>query len=205
MYRVGAIILAAGMSKRMGQPKLLMSLKGKPLFRYPLEQAIRNQLNPICLIGGQHMQAFQAETDDLQVVEYIHNPNFEKGMSSSLKLGIENMIERSDATFIFLADQPFVPDLVVQTLIEHFRLGTRIVRPQYKGNLGHPILIDKSLYDEFLRLEGDQGGKEIIKKYKSETSILSFEDSIWGMDIDTAEDYQKGKQFSSKIINKEAL
>jgi molybdenum cofactor cytidylyltransferase len=200
MSRVGAIILAAGMSKRMGQPKLLMPLKGKPLFRYPLEQAIRNQLNPICLIGGQHIQAFKAESEDLQVVEYIHNPNFEKGMSTSLKIGIENIIERSDATFIFLADQPFVPDLVIQTMLEHFRLGTRIVRPQYQGNLGHPILIDKSLYEGFLGVEGDQGGKEIIKKYKSETRILSFEDSIWGMDIDTVEDYQNGKKYSRKTI-----
>jgi molybdenum cofactor cytidylyltransferase len=133
-------------------------------------------------------------------VEYIYNLDFEKGMSTSLKIGIENMIERSDATFIFLADQPFVPDQVIQTMLEHFRLGTRIIRPQYQGNLGHPILIDKSLYDEFLKVEGDQGGKEIIKKYKSDTRILSFEDSIWGMDIDTVEDYQNGKQYSSKTI-----
>jgi molybdenum cofactor cytidylyltransferase len=198
MYRVGAIILAAGMSKRMGQPKLLMSLKGKPLFRYPLEQAIRNQLSPICLIGGQHMQAFQMEAADLQNVEYIDNPNYEKGMSTSLKKGIKNVKGRSDAAFIFLADQPFVPDKVIQTMIQQFGKDTRLVRPQYQGNFGHPILIDNSLYDEFLKIEGDQGGKEIIKKYKNETRILSFKDSIWGMDIDTEEDYQIGKQYSRK-------
>jgi molybdenum cofactor cytidylyltransferase len=198
MYRVGAIILAAGMSKRMGQPKLLMSLKGKPLFRYPLEQAIRNQLSPICLIGGKHMQAFQMEATDLQNVEYIDNPNYEKGMSTSLKKGIKNMKGRSDAAFIFLADQPFVPDKVIQIMIQQFGKDTRLVRPQYQGNFGHPILIDNSLYDEFLKLEGDQGGKEIIKKYKNETRILSFKDSIWGMDIDTEEDYQIGKQYSRK-------
>jgi molybdenum cofactor cytidylyltransferase len=198
MYRVGAIILAAGMSKRMGQPKLLMSLKGKTLFRYPLEQAIRNQLSPICLIGGQHMQAFQMEAADLQNVEYIDNPNYEKGMSTSLKKGIKNVKGRSDAAFIFLADQPFVPDKVIQTMIQQFGKDTRLVRPQYQGNFGHPILIDNSLYDEFLKIEGDQGGKEIIKKYKNETRILSFKDSIWGMDIDTEEDYQIGKQYSRK-------
>jgi molybdenum cofactor cytidylyltransferase len=200
MSRIGAIILAAGMSKRMGKPKLLMSLKDKPLFRYPLEQAIRNQLNPICLIGGQHMQAFQMEAADLQNLEYIDNPDYENGMSTSLKKGINNMKGRSDATFIFLADQPFVPDKVIQSMLEQFRIGTRIVRPQYQGNFGHPILIDKSLYDEFIMIDGDKGGKEIIKKYKSETRILSFEDSIWGMDIDTEEDYQIGKQYSRKTF-----
>jgi molybdenum cofactor cytidylyltransferase len=196
MCRIGAIVLAAGMSKRMGKPKLLMRIHGKPLFRYPLEQSIRYKLDPICLIGGQHMKAFHTEAADLQNVEFIDNPQYEKGMSESLKVGIHNVKERSDATFIFLADQPFVPDRVIQTMIQQYGKGIRIVRPQYQGNLGHPILIDKSLYDEFLVLEGDQGGKEIIKKYKSETSILTFEDSIWGMDIDTEEDYRLGKNIT---------
>ena len=195
MPKIGAIILAAGLSKRMGQSKLLLSLKGKPIFRYPLEQAIRNHMQPICLIGGQHMQAFQTESSDLLNVEYIYNPRYEKGMSSSLKIGIENIKYRTDATIIFLADQPFVPDLVLQSMIEQFGKDTRIVRPQYQGNFGHPILIDKSLYDEFLNLEGDQGGKEIINKYKNDTKILSFDNTFWGMDIDTPEDYRKGEQF----------
>jgi molybdenum cofactor cytidylyltransferase len=200
MSKVGAIILAAGMSKRMGQPKLLMTLRGKPLFRYPLEQAIRNQLNPICLIGGQHMEAFQMEAAELQDVEFTYNPHYEKGMSSSLKEGIKNIKGRSDAAFIFLADQPFVPDMVIQSMLEQLHTDIRVVRPQYQGIFGHPILIDKSLYDEFLLIEGDQGGKEIIKKYKCETRILTFEDSIWGMDIDSEEDYEKGKQYSSKTF-----
>lgn len=191
MPKIGAIILAAGLSKRMGQPKLLLPLKGKPLFRYPLEQAIRNQLQPICLIAGQHMREFQTESLDLLNVEYIYNTNYEKGMSSSLKIGIENIKYRTDATFIFLADQPFVPDLVIRSMIEQYGKDTRIVRPQYQGNFGHPILIDNTLYDEFLNLEGDQGGKKIINKYKEETKILSFNHTFWGMDIDTPEDYQK--------------
>ncbi|NYE07048.1 molybdenum cofactor cytidylyltransferase [Bacillus niacini] len=194
MPKIGAIILAAGLSKRMGKPKLLLPLNGKPLFRYPLEQAMRNHIQPICLIAGQHIQSFKTESSDLLNVEYIYNPSYEKGMSSSLKIGIENIKNRTDATFIFLADQPFVPDLVIRSMIEQFSKDTRIIRPQYHGNFGHPILIGRSLYDEFLNLEGDQGGKEIINKYKNDTKILSFDHKFWGMDIDTPEDYRKTKQ-----------
>jgi molybdenum cofactor cytidylyltransferase len=194
MPKIGAIILAAGLSKRMGKPKLLLPLNGKPLFRYPLEQAMRNHIQPVCLIAGQHIQSFKTESSDLSNVEYIYNPSYEKGMSSSLKIGIENIKNRTDATFIFLADQPFVPDLVIRSMIEQFSKDTRIIRPQYHGNFGHPILIDRSLYDEFLNLEGDQGGKEIINKYKNDTKILSFDHTFWGMDIDTPEDYRKSKQ-----------
>lgn len=198
MSKIGAIILAAGLSKRMGQPKLLLSLKGKPLFRYPLEQAIRTKLNPICLIGGQHIKIFQEKSADLKNVKYIHNPNYDKGMSTSIKIGIEKMIDRTDATFIFLADQPFVPDLVIEAMMEQYRIGTRIVRPKYQDNYGHPILIDKSLYDEFLMLDGDQGGKVVIKKYENDTRIQSFDSFIWGQDIDTPEDFKKANYIAIK-------
>jgi molybdenum cofactor cytidylyltransferase len=89
--------------------------------------------------------------------------------------------------------------LVVKSLtneyIAGFQKGIQVVRPGYMNKLGHPILIDNSLFSEFLDLEGDQGGKEIIKKYKSKTIILSFEHSFWGMDIDTVEDYQSSKNY----------
>ncbi|SDL87943.1 NTP transferase domain-containing protein [Bacillus sp. OK048] len=199
MSKIGAIILAAGLSKRMGQPKLLLPLKGKPMFRYPLELAIRNQLDPICLIGGQHSKTFETEAADLLNVDYIWNPNYEEGMSTSLKMGIQHLKEETDAVFIFLADQPFVPDLVIQSMIEQYRNGIRIVRPVYQGDLGHPILIDKSLFKEFQNITGDQGGKEIIKKYKNQTRLLPFEDAFWGMDIDTLKDYQTGENYYKKI------
>ena len=132
-------------------------------------------------------------------MEYIRNPNYEKGMSTSLKLGIQHLTEETDAVFIFLADQPFVLDLVIRSMIEQYNNGIQIVRPVYQGELGHPILIDKSLFKEFQNVLGDQGGKEIIKKYKSQTRLLPFEDAYWGMDIDTLEDYQTGEKYSKKI------
>jgi molybdenum cofactor cytidylyltransferase len=201
MSRIGAIVLAAGLSRRMGKPKLLLSLNEKPLFRYPLELAIRNGLSPICLIGGQHIEIFQMGTADLSGIEYVANPDYEKGMSSSLKMGIEKLKDRTDAALICLADQPFVPDLVIKSIIAESKKGARIVRPHYQGTAGHPILIDKSLYHEFLQLEGDQGGKAITKKYKNDTSILFFEEESWGMDIDTPENYQKCKQYINITMN----
>lgn len=201
MFNIGAIVLAAGMSKRMGRAKLLLPLNEKLLFRYPLELALRQELNPIVLIGGQQIENFQSEASDLRDVEFIRNPNYEQGMASSLKLGIQNIINRTEAVFIFLADQPFVPDQVVQKMIQSYELGlsngTRVVRPQYNGVPGHPILVHKSLYSEFLLLEGDQGGKEILEKHHEKMQFVLFGHSFWGMDIDTSEDYHNSKQYSS--------
>ncbi|OIK14988.1 hypothetical protein BIV60_10675 [Bacillus sp. MUM 116] len=203
MPKIGAIILASGMSRRMGQPKLLLPLGGKPLFRYPIELAKRQQLYPIVFVAGEHFEVFKIHAADLAEVEFIKNENYRTGMSSSLKLGIEKIEGRVNAAFIFLADQPFVQDLVVQTSIQEYEKemskgGVRIVRPQYMSDLGHPILLDKSLFSEFLGLEGDQGGKEIIKKYQVNTRILNFTESIWGMDIDTAQDYQNANSMVNR-------
>lgn len=203
MPKIGAIILAAGMSSRMGNPKLLLPLKGKPLILYSIELAKRMQLYPIVLIAGEFLEVFQTRAADIDGIEFIKNKDYMHGMSSSLKLGIEKFKGRVDAAFIFLADQPFVPDIVVQSLIQDYKKerqkGIRIVRPQYNENLGHPILVDSSLFSEFLDLEGDQGGKEIIKKYKAYTKIQVFESSFWGMDIDTVKDYKKAISISNEI------
>ncbi|WP_428907999.1 nucleotidyltransferase family protein [Niallia sp. Krafla_26] len=205
MLKIGAVILAAGMSKRMGQPKLLLPLQEKPLFRFPLELAIRNRLAPNILIGGQYTQVFRDETKDLDGFDLIENPSFSSGMASSLKLGIRQMIDRTDAAFIFLGDQPFVPDSVIQSMITEFEREkskeVRIIRPKYKNKLGHPILIHKDLYSAFLEIEGDQGGKEIIIKYQSSAKILPFDCEDWGMDLDTKEEYELGKIIYTKVIN----
>ena len=124
-------------------------------------------------------------------------------MASSLKLGIKQMLQRTDAALIFLGDQPFVPNSVIHSMIETFEKeksnGINVIRPQYKNALGHPILIHKNLYQAFLQVEGDQGGKEIIKKYQSSTRILSFDCAEWGMDFDTIEEYELGKTLYSSM------
>jgi len=198
MSKIGAIVLAAGMSKRMGQPKMLLPLNGKPLFRYPLELCLRSELDHIVLVGGQHLETFRKMSVDLHGIEFLSNERFADGMSSSLKKGIERMVNRTDAVFIFLGDQPFVPDRVIKSMVKEYNEGddVKIVRPKYDGDLGHPILINKSLFPEFLKLVGDQGGREVINKYRSHTIILPFEQSHWGMDIDSVEDYRRSKEYS---------
>lgn len=192
MLNLGAVILAAGMSRRMGQPKLLLSLSGKPLFRYTVEKAIRAGLEPIVLISGEHTSSFQQSIHDLKNVEIYSNELYSQGMSTSLRMGIKVVSDRTQASMIFLADQPLVPDIVVKELLETYKRhrseGVRIVRPQYKGIDGHPIVFDAELYPQFQHLQGDEGGRSIIKSHSKSLKTVHFEQSVWGFDIDTQED-----------------
>ncbi|MFJ7683977.1 nucleotidyltransferase family protein [Peribacillus butanolivorans] len=199
MLKVGAVILAAGMSTRMGKPKLLLPLNGQPLFKYTLKATVDASLQPIVLIAGHYIEEIRHYTHDLEDIEIIYNQNYANGMASSLKIGIQAVKKDVDAVMVFLADQPLVSKSIVQLLIDHYKAhkheGIRIVRSKYKEDLGHPILFDAELFNEFDSIDGEQGGKEIIKKYTRLTKIISFDNQMWGMDVDTPEDYLIMKKY----------
>lgn len=132
---------------------------------------------------------------DCNNVSFLYNPDYQSGMASSLKLGIEAVGQQVDAALIFLGDQPFVPDGVVKALIEEFERnrmdGVRIVRPRYDGEPGHPILFDATLFEQFQHIHGDEGGRNIIRKHQEQLELIDFSKSLWGVDIDTPEDYER--------------
>lgn len=202
MTKVGAIILAAGMSTRMGQPKQWLLLHGKPLFRYSVETAVRNGLHPIYLIGGAQVEQLRANVLALPVT-VLDNPNYTQGMSSSLKVGISAIHGLSPAAFIFLADVPFVPDTVIQQMLAVYQsshvtsLHPCIIRPRYAGALGHPVLLSADLFPELVHLEGDEGARHIIKQHAKRVKFIDFEDPIWGFDVDTPEDWQRIRKVAS--------
>lgn len=193
MVNIGSIILAAGLSKRMGKPKLLLDFHGESIISYPVRLATTHHLDPIILVGGQYLQQIKERLIQYENITYIFNPNYESGMASSLKIGIQTVAKDVDATMIFLGDQPCVTDEVIHSLrnecIANKDTGIKIVRPRYDGKEGHPILFDKDLFHEFQSLEGDEGGKRILKKYKDAIKYIDFPVADWGKDIDTEEDY----------------
>lgn len=195
MYKIGAIILAAGLSRRMGKPKLFLPFLNTPLIHYPVALAVGQKFDPIIVVGGMYIQQLQMELNEYSKrISIVYNSNYEKGMSSSLKAGIDSLNEEVDATFIFLGDQPFVSEDVVEKLIQVYEenkdKGAKIVRPRYSSKVGHPILFDKSLFSEFKSLSGDEGGKSIIKANEDKVIYVDFENVKLNLDIDTPQDYE---------------
>lgn len=189
--KIGAVILAAGMSKRMGKPKLLLEINKKSLLQYVIDVVKKLSLNPVIVITGCYKDEIQNHVKEDEQIQLVYNPHYTEGMSSSLKLGINSIKNKVDAVLIFLGDQPLVSHYVVQSLIAHYEGQNKhlIVRPKYGGMIGHPVLFDASLFSEFQFISGDEGGRRIITRNNQFLKNISFNNRIWGEDVDTLKDF----------------
>src|SRR5689334_21513263 len=139
MKGIGAVILAAGQAKRFGELKQFSELGGKPLFLYPVELTQRLKLNPVILVGNKNTVRMIDHLDRKRM-HYITNEESERGISSSLKEGIIALSDEIRAVLVFLGDQPFIQDEVVEVILstykKQYKNGIRIVRPFYQGQTG---------------------------------------------------------------------
>lgn len=186
---VTAIVLAAGTSSRMGQPKQLLQFEGKSLIRRAVETAVESQTRQTIVVTGAAREAVESELAGLAVM-LVHNPDFAEGMSTSLRAGLHAVRPDVDAVIVMLADQPFVGASVVDALIERYEQGeAKIVRPRYGGQPGNPVLWDRSLFDELAEQTGDQGGRALLQKYRNEIAWVDLPDGAVQTDVDTPEAY----------------
>ncbi|WP_035454137.1 nucleotidyltransferase family protein [Alicyclobacillus herbarius] len=191
--RIAGIILAAGRSTRMGRPKPLLDLDGKPFVRRVVEAAKAGGLSPLVVVVGPHAEEVRERVEGIPDTNIVVNPNFADGMSSSLVTGLTQVAQVCDAAMILLADQPLLPAFVIQDLCQRYRAdwakGTRIVRARYAGVPGHPVLFDRSLFPELFQLTGDTGAKSILMRHPSRVAWLDVPNPLWGQDVDTPEAY----------------
>lgn len=188
---IGIVILAAGASVRLGQPKQLLQFEGKTLLRRAVDAAIETNFKTVVVLGA-NFEVIKSEIEDLEV-EICLNENWLDGMSSSLKTGLQKLLEIApnlSAVIVSLCDQPFVNSKVFTDLAENFRkTNALIVACEYGQTVGVPALFSSYIFDELLDLSSENGAKQIIKKYLSQTKKISVPQAE--IDIDTHEDYEK--------------
>ena len=187
---ISAIILAAGESKRMGQPKQLLPFRGSTLLGQIMENLLQSQAAEIIVVLG-----YQAEKIIPQIarepVKIVVNPDFEQGMSSSIKCGLSHISEAADGVMIVLGDQPLIEKETIDLLIERHRQSERgIILPVYKGIRGHPVIFKMKYKDELLRLTGDIGGRQIIERHPSDVLEVEVDYESVVISIDAESDYQ---------------
>jgi len=187
---LSAILLAAGESKRMGEPKQLMPLGKHTL----LEQAIDNLLNSpvdetIVVVGHKAEEITRAIAT--KPVKIMFNPNYQQGMSTSIVAGLILVDPRSQAVILALGDQPLVESRTINQLIDAFNSHDKgIAVPTHRGKRGHPIIFNIKYKAELLELEGDIGGREIIKNHPDDVLEVAVDSTSVISDIDTQDDYK---------------
>jgi molybdenum cofactor cytidylyltransferase len=186
---IAIIILAAGRSSRLGSPKQLLEFNGKSLLQHSIDEAkFMGSDHVLVVLGANEMEIMKDITDpDIRIV---HNDQWEEGMASSIRCGINAVKEMDvESVIIMVCDQPYVDSRLLKDLYHtHQQTRHQVVASAYSGTAGTPALFHRSMFDELLLLNGDTGAKKIIENKKDSVSLVGFPEGI--TDIDTREDYQ---------------
>ena len=183
----------------MGKAKQLLRLGESTVLGQTIESVRRAPVDEIVLVLGSSAEAIRRQLPAalLDGLKIVVNPNYEQGMASSLRAGLSAVDPQVDATFIVLADQPFVRPETLDQLAGHYRrTKAQIVIPSYKGVRGNPVLLDRSVFAEVMALEGDIGCRAIFGSHTEQTAKLEVEDEGILLDIDNQEDYERFREGS---------
>jgi len=187
---VAAVLLAAGGSRRMGQTKQLLPIDGQPMVRRVAQTVCEVGLAQVVAVVGAEGERVARALAGLDL-EIVHNPAWERGMSTSVRAGIEALRPEIGAALLVLADQPALTAGALRILVEAFRAsGAPIVAPYYRGRRGNPVLFARSLFAELSRVEGDQGGRAILARYEQDVERVDVDDDAILLDVDTRQEYE---------------
>jgi molybdenum cofactor cytidylyltransferase len=191
MGEIWAIILAAGESKRMGFPKMLLDFGGRIMIDKVITNVSNSKVANIMVVLGAHMEVIVEKIEKLPV-KYCYNENYKDGMLSSVQCGFRNIPSDCNAVLVFQGDQPLITPAVINTIIETYLLsGKGILIPVYKNKRGHPILIDKKYRNEIESLNAGKGLRSLAHTFSDDVLEVETNESGILRDFDTYLEYMQ--------------
>lgn len=189
---INIVILAAGSSSRLGQSKQLIQVNGKSLLKHAAKSALDSEADSVIVVLGSNSPSHKLEIEPLGV-EIIENKNWQAGMGSSLKVGLNYLVSSTaeiQAIIIMVCDQPYLTTAHLNKLISTYRKQkSEIVASTYNTTKGVPALFNASMFPKLITLGDEQGARKIIEKHIGTISLVPFEKGE--IDIDTPEDLEK--------------
>jgi molybdenum cofactor cytidylyltransferase len=192
--KLSILILAAGNSSRLGQPKQLIEFEGKTLIERITETALTISKEILVVLGG-NSSLITPKLERLEDrISILFNPDWQEGIGTSIRKGVEFLANKSDSILILLSDQPLVNQGLIEKMIETFE-STKcpIITCHYGNQLGVPMLFDKTVFPELLKLSGDKGAKSFLSSFQDKIATVDFPEGSF--DIDTEEDIEKLRSF----------
>jgi molybdenum cofactor cytidylyltransferase len=179
------VVLAAGMSSRMGEFKMSMLIDRKPLIEHTISSLLQ-VCSRVIVVSGHCHQVISDLVGGLAKVEVIFNPDYRKGMFTSVKVGVAQL--RARQCFIMPGDCPLVSSLVFHRLLQ---IEEEIAVPTYSGRMGHPLLLPHRFHGELLHEPDDSNLRAFIER-KGFVKVAVDDEGIL-LDLDTREDFGAAK------------
>ena len=187
--RCGLVILAAGASRRMGSPKQLIEIDGRPLLVRAIEAALAAPVWPVVVVLGANATAIRPVIGHLPVL-VVDNPAWAEGMASSIREGVATLRQFSralDAAVLALCDQPGFSAATVESLLAtHRATGRGIVAARYSGRLGAPALFTRAHFPALAALTGEEGARDLLNADPARVAAVDLPELA--RDLDTPED-----------------
>lgn len=188
-FNVSGVILAAGKSTRMGQDKLLLPFKGKPIVEHVIAAARNSLLREVIVVVPCGYDISCLDMCDCKVVT---SPNREMGQAESVKAGLAAIAEGSKGCAVMLGDLPLLTSHSINRLLQTFAIQPeKWVIPMSKGKRGNPVIIPARWFEEVSNLSGDAGARQLFSRPEALLHFMEADDAGFYFDIDTVEQYQK--------------
>ena len=192
MTTVSAVVLAAGLSSRMGGPhKLLLDVAGEPMLRRVVRSVLAIDPAEVVVVTGFNAEAVVAALDGLPV-RFVHNADFAEGQPGSVAAGVRALTEFCHAVMIVLGDQPLLTPAALGRLVEAYRTapdGRTILVPTSGGARGNPVLFAASHIPEIQAGKMKLGCRRLIETYPDQVALIEMADDAFTQDCDTPADY----------------
>jgi molybdenum cofactor cytidylyltransferase len=191
MGEIWAVILAAGESKRMGTPKMVLPFNGSTMIENVIDNITRSKADNTLVVLGAEKGRLSQLTGILSV-DCCYNDNYKEGMLSSVKCGFRNIPSGTRAVMVFQGDQPLITPVVINSVIEAYLSSEKgIIIPVFNNRRGHPVLIDIKYKDEIEQLNTDKGLRSLAYKFPDDILEVSTEEPGILRDFDTFDQYLK--------------
>jgi molybdenum cofactor cytidylyltransferase len=182
---VGAVILAAGSSRRLGRPKQLLELEGKPLLQHVIDAAGAADVGEIVVVMGHMADDIAGAVSLPDNAQSVVNPDHATGQASSLRVGLAALGAGIDRAVVVLGDQPRVRADAIRAVAA---AAHPIARAMYAGEPGHPVAFDRSVWAELCRIDGDQGARTLLTTRSGDVRPVELGETP-PADVDTEADY----------------
>ena len=189
MVTIGAILLAAGRSSRMGAFKPLLDFANQTVIECCIDYLQAGGAETIVVVVGHRADEVREQLTGRPLI-FATNPDPDSEMGASIAAGVRELPSSCKATLIALVDHPAVPTTVVSTLIAAWKSGARLVIPTWQNRGGHPVLIDLTFKPELLNLSATGGLRALFEAHKNEVKRAPVDSPFIARDLDTWDDYQ---------------